>query len=66
MKKRFLAFLMVTFLLCGCTSYERDESAGEAIQISLADMESMMKKGKNLRLPLRNPCVGIVRTSTII
>ena len=22
MKKRFLAFLMVTFLLCGCTSYE--------------------------------------------
>ena len=22
------------------------------------------KKGKNLRLPLRNPCVGIVRTST--
>ena len=50
MKKRFLAFLMVTFLLCGCTSYERDESAGEVIQISLADMESMMKKGQEFTI----------------
>lgn len=46
MKKKFMVFLMITFLLCGCTSYERDESAGEVIQISLADMDAMMKKGQ--------------------
>lgn len=58
MKKRFLAFLMVTFLLCGCTSYERDESAGEVIQISLADMESMMKKGQEFTIAFTQSMCG--------
>ena len=39
-------------------AYERDESAGEAIQISLADMESMMKKGQEFTIAFTQSMCG--------
>lgn len=47
MKKIILGLFAMVFLLTGCDSgYERDDTQGEIIEISLSDMKTMMEEGK--------------------
>ena len=46
MKKRWMAIFLCLLLLTGCSGYDRDDSPGQIIYITLDDMKAMMEDKK--------------------